>query len=120
MLSDKARSALLDIRENIAAAQSFLEGASFETFRSDLKTFYAVTRALEIISEASRRLPDEFKACNSAVAWRAIRDAGNFYRHSYERVEVPFIWDTAHDDLVQLSKVVEAELAAPESGDPQV
>ena len=37
----------------------FAAGFDAETFRADLRTVYAVTRCLEIISEASRRLPDE-------------------------------------------------------------
>lgn len=63
----------------------------FEAFTDDLKTFYAVIRALEIISEASRRLPDEMKARHPDVPWRSIRDAGNFYRYSYDNVAASFI-----------------------------
>jgi uncharacterized protein with HEPN domain len=51
-------------------AQSFVEGMSYETFRDDLRSLYVVTRCLEIISEASRRLPDELKARHPSIAWR--------------------------------------------------
>ncbi len=43
-------------------AQTFVEGMSYDAFRDDLHTAYAVTRCLEIISKASRRLPDELIA----------------------------------------------------------
>jgi len=56
MPSDRTDLALLDIRDNILLAQEFIEGVSFEGFQSDRRTFYAVTRCLEIISEAARRL----------------------------------------------------------------
>ena len=82
---DRAYAALVNI-EYIDLPARFLEGFTYETFCDDLKTFYAVTRALEIISEASRRLPNELKARHPEVPWQAIADAGNFYRHSYERV----------------------------------
>ena len=48
---------LLDIIENLDAINEFTHGLDAETFRKDRKTVYAVVRALEIVSEASRRLP---------------------------------------------------------------
>ena len=57
MLSDRARLALYDIRDNIRLARQFIEGVSIEVFKEDRMRFYATTRALEIISEATRRLP---------------------------------------------------------------
>jgi uncharacterized protein with HEPN domain len=52
---------LQDILDNIDAARSFVADSSFERFAGDLKTVYTIGRALEIISEASRRLPDEIR-----------------------------------------------------------
>ncbi|HYA80293.1 MAG TPA: HepT-like ribonuclease domain-containing protein [Methylocystis sp.] len=54
--------ALFDIRDNGKYAQDFITGVSFDDFKDDPRTFYAVTRALEIISEAARRLPPEIHA----------------------------------------------------------
>ena len=51
------KATLFHIRDNIALVRSFVEGFDYERFRADTRTVYAVTRALEIISEASRRLP---------------------------------------------------------------
>jgi uncharacterized protein with HEPN domain len=68
MLSDAALSALRDIAYHVDLAVRFAAGSEFETFRDDLRTVYAVTRCLEIISEASRRLPDEMKARHPAIA----------------------------------------------------
>ena len=60
---------------------------TLEDFVRDRKTVYAVTRALEIISEAARRLPDDFKGNHPAVDWPAVAAAGNVYRHEYEVVD---------------------------------
>jgi uncharacterized protein with HEPN domain len=54
---------------------------------ADRKTLYAVIRALEIISEATRRLPDEMKARHASIDWTAVAAAGNVYRHEYEGVD---------------------------------
>lgn len=56
MRSDRQQSALTDILHNIALAEDFVRDRTFEIFREDLMRVYAVTRCLEIISEASRRL----------------------------------------------------------------
>lgn len=69
MLSEKATAALDDILYNIVAAQTFLRDLSFEAFKDDLKTLYATPRALEIVCEATRRLPDELKDRCPEVAW---------------------------------------------------
>jgi predicted nucleotidyltransferase len=54
----------------IAMAQTFVEGMSYDAFRDDLRTNYAVTRCLEIIPEASRRLPRELKARHPSITWK--------------------------------------------------
>jgi uncharacterized protein with HEPN domain len=51
-----------------------------------------VTRALEIISEASRRLPGEARAGHPHLPWRDIRDVGNFYQHQYDNVAESYVW----------------------------
>ena len=86
MHSEAARDALEAIRQNIEAIRDFIEALTAESFEADRLRLYATTRALEIISEASRRLPDDFRVKHPTVDWRAIRDAGNVYRHTYSRV----------------------------------
>jgi uncharacterized protein with HEPN domain len=67
-------------------ARRFIEGMSVEVFAGDERTLYAVTRCLEIISEASRSLPDDMKARYPEVPWTRIAGAGKVYRHDYEDV----------------------------------
>jgi uncharacterized protein with HEPN domain len=102
---------LRDILFHIDLATEFVAGFDRDTFKSDLRTLYAVTRCLEIISEASRRLPDDLKARHPAVAWKQMAGAGNVYRHDYEDVAAQFVWDTVQRALPSLREVVEAELA---------
>src|SRR5580698_2341536 len=47
---------------------------------------------LEIISEASRRLPGELKARHPLIAWKDMAGAGNVYRHNYEDVAARLVW----------------------------
>ncbi len=71
---------------------------------------YAITRCLEVISEASRRLSDELKARHPEMPWREMASAGNFYRHNYEDVLPSRVWKTLAEDLPPLRAVIENEL----------
>jgi uncharacterized protein with HEPN domain len=71
-----------------------------------------VTRCLEIVSEASRRLPDELKARHPSVQWREMAAAGNIYRHEYEDVAARRVWQTLTVSLPLLHDVIARELAA--------
>jgi len=101
---------LRTIRENIGLAQQFVEGLDVARFQKDTRTLYAVTRCLEIISEASRRLPDDLKTEHPQISWGKIAGAGNVYRHDYESLSAQVIWNTVHS-LSDLLSFVEEELS---------
>ena len=88
-----------------------MAGLNRAAFYADTRTIFAVTRCLEIISEASRRLPEELKARNPSIAWTKMAAAGNVYRHDYEDVAARYVWDTVQLALPPLREVIEQELA---------
>src|SRR3954467_7432396 len=94
MLSSAEERSLRDILYHIDLAATFVAGFDRDTFKTDLRTLYAVTRCLEIISEASRRSSDALKARHPSIVWKQIAGAGNVYRHDYEDVAAEFVWDT--------------------------
>jgi len=110
MSSKNPAQRLADILENIDIIQAFIAGLDLPVFRADRKTVYAVVRALEIISEASRRLPSEMLQEHPEIDWLAIAAAGNVYRLEYEAVDEALIWDTLNHDLSPLRNTVEEEL----------
>ena len=87
MRSEKTHQTLIDIRDNIARATRFVQGLDREGFLADDKSFYAVSRCLEIISEAARRLPASFREKHASLPWKQIMGLGNIYRHNYDNVE---------------------------------
>ena len=111
MPSDHSDRILRDILHHIDLAERFAEGFDRDTFKADLRAVYAVTRCLEIISEASRRLPDDLKARHPMIAWRQMAAAGNVYRHDYEDVAAQLVWDTVERALPPLREVIEREIA---------
>ncbi len=92
-------------------AEQFVAGMTYATLKDDYLHLYAVVRCLEIISEASRRLPEDLKARHPNIAWRDMAGAGNIYRHDYEDVAANRVWRTLTLSLPALRSVVEQELA---------
>jgi len=92
-------------------AMRFVEGLDREKFKADIRSVYAVTRCLEIISEASRRLPADLKARHPGIAWKQMAGAGNVYRHDYEDVAAQLVWETVEQALPPLRVVIEHEIA---------
>jgi uncharacterized protein with HEPN domain len=116
MRSKNGRIALGDILENIALAQSFSKGLTFSEFQADRRTVYAVTRCLEIISEATRRLSPEVKERHSDIDWIKIIASGNIYRHGYQVVRDEILWNTLKNSSEPLKTVVEEEIRCLEEG----
>jgi uncharacterized protein with HEPN domain len=84
MPSKSQLTALRDILHHIELAEHFVTGFDDKAFLADARTVYAVTRCLEVISEASRLLPAGLKARHPSIPWKNIAGAGNIYRHDYE------------------------------------
>ena len=85
-------------------------------FQADRRTVYAVTRCLEIISEASRRLTSELKEHHADIDWIKIAASGNIYPHGYQAIRDEVLWNTLKHALEPLKAVVEHELRPPEGG----
>jgi hypothetical protein len=61
---------LLDIHHHIAMVEGFVAGVPYDVFKDDNMRLYAAVRCLEVISEASRRLPPDLKARHPSIGWR--------------------------------------------------
>jgi uncharacterized protein with HEPN domain len=109
MPSDSA-AVLRDIAHHISLANEFVTGLEYEAFRNDTRTVFAVIRCLEIISEASRRLPEALKDRHPSMPWKEMAGAGNIYRHDYEDVAAKLVWDTVQLALPPFQAVVLEEI----------
>lgn len=85
---------LNDILHSMKLTQDFTNGLSIDEFRKDDKTQFAVIRCLEIIGEATKRLPDEFRELNSDIPWKAMAGMRDKLIHGYDVVDSEIIWTT--------------------------
>lgn len=93
---------LEDIRESIAAIESFTAGIDYEFFRSDRKTYSATLREFIVIGEAIAHIPETVKAQLPAIQWRLIKDFRNFIVHEYFGVDPLIVWDAVQQELPML------------------
>jgi uncharacterized protein with HEPN domain len=98
---------LFHVSEKARQVEVFCAGKNFQDYRDDLLLRLAVERCIEIISEASRSIPDEFKAEHPAIPWKDIAGIGNIMRHDYDNVRDDIIWDIVENHLGVLRNAVE-------------
>ena len=75
------------IFEAIVGIEFATQGLGFIGFRGSWVVRHAVQRAIEIISEASRRLPDALTATEPGIPWPKNVGMGNIFRHEYHKVQ---------------------------------
>jgi len=97
---------LMDILDSIEKIEDFVEGFNFEEFSKDTKTIYAVIRALEIIGEATKNLPNSLKVEHPEVPWRDMAGFRDKVVHGYFGVDLEVVWDTAIDDAPSLKPLI--------------
>lgn len=102
---------LMDMIEAIERVRSVVANTELNAFEQDWEKRWLVERGVEIVSEASRHLPDEMKARRPEIPWRKVAGIGNVLRHAYERVAADVLWKLAAEDLAPLEAVCREELA---------
>jgi uncharacterized protein with HEPN domain len=112
MASPSSIPRLTDIVEAIELIRSEMTRVTLEAFEPDRRMHWIVQRGIEIISEASRRLPNDLKARHPNILWLKVAGIGSVLRHDYEHVAHDVLWRVVGDDLPLLEKVCREELAA--------
>jgi uncharacterized protein with HEPN domain len=98
--------------EAIANIEADTAGYDFDRFRKERRIRQLVERNLEIISEASRRLPQDSKDSEPLIPWRAIAGIGNVIRHDYHDTYPTVLWETRAKDLQPLKQALSRIRAA--------
>ena len=87
-------------------------GLSFEAFVEDDTLRRAFVRSLEIIGEAAKKVPDDFRAAHPSVEWRAMAGMRDRLIHDYFGVDFELVWDVVQQRIPELRSQVAAILKA--------
>ncbi len=109
---------LEDIRQAAQKATAFLGGMGLEAFATDEKTAFAVVRALEIIGEAAKRIPQPVRDQYPDVPWRAMAGIRDKLIHDYVSVNLQVVWKTVTEDLPPLLPLIQRILDESGGGTP--
>jgi uncharacterized protein with HEPN domain len=104
------RIVLEQMLEAIVDIEQITAGRSFEAYAADRLTRRAIERCIEIVSEASRRLPQDLKDRHPTIPRPKIAGIGNVLCHDYDVVNDATVWHAATVDLLPLKAAVAALL----------
>lgn len=102
---------LLDIVDSIISIKEFISGIDYDLFLKDKKTQYAVIRALEIIGEASKKIPKDTRDKYPNIPWRSIAGMRDKLIHDYSGVDVEVVWNTANEKILSLENDIKKILS---------
>jgi uncharacterized protein with HEPN domain len=96
-----------DILDAMINASNFIENISYDKFTQDTKTVYAAIRAIEIIGEATKNIPDEIRNKYSEIPWKDMSGMRDKVIHEYFGVSLERVWLTIQDDIPRIKPLIE-------------
>ena len=77
-----------------------------EVFFADRRIQDAVIRNFEVIGEAAKRIPDDYRENHPLIPWRALSGFRDVLIHQYEGVSITEVWQIIERDLKTLKEEI--------------
>jgi uncharacterized protein with HEPN domain len=88
-----------DVIDALTAIQSYSKGLDQITFLQDQKTIDACIRRFQIVGEAVKKFPEEWKQTEPTIPWPRISGLRNMLVHEYFRIDDEALWKAIQQDL---------------------
>lgn len=98
---------LHDIVSAIDELESFTADRAFEDYMSDALLRRAAERCIEVVSEASRRIPESWKNEYPDIPWKKVAGIGNVLRHNYDVVDPKALWLIATREIQPVKRAAQ-------------
>jgi uncharacterized protein with HEPN domain len=96
-----------DILDAMDKAEILLQDVTFDQFEADFRINFAVVRALEIIGEATKRLPMTLREEYPDIPWRNMAGMRDRIIHGYDVIDLEIVWDVVKKDIPQLKPKIQ-------------
>jgi uncharacterized protein with HEPN domain len=106
-MSREWRLYLEDILECDRRVRRYTSGMDQTAFASNDMVHDAVLRNLEIVGEASRKVPENIRQQMTGIEWKEIFGMRNWLAHGYFHVNEDIIWNVIENKLPELAQVVQ-------------
>ena len=100
------RDYLQDIAHYAEVGGRMVTGAEFDEFAKDEVKVLAALQVLEVIGEASKKVPDSLKSRYPEIPWKDVAGTRDKLIHGYFDVDLEVVWRSLVEDLPPLRKTV--------------
>jgi uncharacterized protein with HEPN domain len=97
---------LQDIMDSSALIEKRLKNVTQEKFEDDIDIQDMIVHRLEIIGEAVKNIPKEFRDAHSEVLWHRPAGMRDKLIHHYDSIDLTVVWDTINEGLPPLVKEI--------------
>lgn len=100
------RDYLQDIVDSIDDIETFAKNMTYENFSKDKKTINAVVRSIEIIGEATKKLPTSFRNKYPSIPWGKMAGMRDKLIHEYFGIDLEILWNVIKKDIPSVKPVI--------------
>jgi len=110
----------IDLLHHILLECQYIESVitpkvSKDIFMADETLKRAIVRSLEVIGEATKKIPADIKLRWSEIAWKNIAGMRDRLIHDYMGINYFIVWDVARNIIPELRKQIDNVISKEES-----
>lgn len=98
---------LLHILGSIEDLEMYTKNVSYDEFMASREKQDAVVRRLEVIGEAVKNLPNDFRGEHQEIPWKKIAGMRDELIHEYFSVDLELVWVTVTDIVPDFKKQIQ-------------
>ena len=105
-MTGECRDYLIDVISSMEKTQDFILNMNYEDFIKDEKTVLATIRLLEIIGEASKRIPENIRKLNPDIPWKDMSGMRDILIHDYFGIDYETVWLTVNEKIPRILPLI--------------
>lgn len=98
---------LEDMIDAMGKAELAVIGVEYDRFATDFMINFVVIRALEIVGEATKRLPMSIRTQYPHVPWKDMAGMRDRIIHGYDNVDLQIVWSVVKSEIPRIKPVIQ-------------